>query len=123
MTELKENQGIPRHILIMMAVMAGITVANLYYNQPLLELIRHDTGATEVEANLITVISQAGYALGLFLIIPTGDLYPRRRIIAMSLITAAAMGTVIAVSDSIGVIWGVSLFLACARSYRSFSYP
>lgn len=74
MTELKENQGIPRHILIMMAVMAGITVANLYYNQPLLELIRHDTGATEVEANLITVISQAGYALGLFLIIPTGDL-------------------------------------------------
>jgi predicted MFS family arabinose efflux permease len=111
MTELKENQGIPRHILIMMAVMAGITVANLYYNQPLLELIRHDTGATEVEANLITVISQAGYALGLFLIIPTGDLYPRRRIIAMSLITAAAMGTVIAVSDSIGVIWGASLFL------------
>ena len=111
MTELKENQGIPRHILIMMAVMAGITVANLYYNQPLLELIRHDTGATEVEANLITVISQAGYALGLFLIIPTGDLYPRRRIIALSLITAAAMGTVIAVSDSIGVIWGASLFL------------
>ncbi len=58
MIQLKENQGIPRHILLMMSIMAGLTVANLYYNQPLLELIRADIGTTEVEANLITVISQ-----------------------------------------------------------------
>lgn len=44
MIQLKENQGIPRHILLMMSIMAGLTVANLYYNQPLLELIRADIG-------------------------------------------------------------------------------
>lgn len=65
--ELKENQGIPRYVILMMAVMAGVSVANLYYNQPLLEMIRTDLSVTEVKANLITVITQVGYSLGLFL--------------------------------------------------------
>lgn len=63
MIQLKENQGIPRSILLMMAIVAGLTVANCYYNQPLLELIRHDLDITEQKANLITVITQIGYAL------------------------------------------------------------
>ena len=69
MIQLKENQGIPRSILLMMSIIAGLTVANCYYNQPLLELIRHDLDITEQSANLITVITQIGYALGLFFLI------------------------------------------------------
>ena len=63
MIRLTPDNGIPRRILLMMAVMAGFTVANLYYNQPLLDIICHETGITQVEANLITVITQIGYAL------------------------------------------------------------
>ena len=62
MIQLEENEGIPRSILIMMSVVAGLTVANLYYNQPLLEEMKASLGANEVETNLITVITQAGYA-------------------------------------------------------------
>lgn len=82
MKQLKENEGIERSLLLAMAVIAGLTVANCYYNQPLLEMIRHDIGVSQHEANLITVVTQIGYALGLCFLIPMGDLYSRRRIIS-----------------------------------------
>ena len=49
MIRLTPDNGIPRRILLMMAVMAGFTVANLYYNQPLLDIICRETGITQVE--------------------------------------------------------------------------
>lgn len=58
MIQLKENAGISMSILTAMAVIAGFTVANCYYNQPLLELIRADLHVSEAQANLITVITQ-----------------------------------------------------------------
>lgn len=74
MIRLTPDSGIPRHILLMMAVLAGFTVANLYYNQPLLEMICRETGITHVQANLITVITQIGYALGLLFVVPLADM-------------------------------------------------
>lgn len=54
----------------MMSVVGGLTVASLYYNQPLLEEMRASLGIGDKEANLITVITQIGYALGLLFVVP-----------------------------------------------------
>ena len=59
----------------MMAMVSGLTVANLYYNQPLLEDIRKDLNVNEVQANLITFVTQVGYALGLLLVVPLADMW------------------------------------------------
>lgn len=123
MIQLKENQGIPATILLMMAIIAGLTVANCYYNQPLLELIRHDLGITEQKANLITVITQIGYALGLCFLIPMGDLYSRRRIISINMTVAAFMGLVIALAGNIWLIWIASLFLGACSVIPQFFIP
>ena len=98
-----------------MAAMAGLTVANLYYNQPLLEMIRCDLQTTSSLANLIAVITQVGYALGLFFIVPTGDLFSRRKIIVVCMVIAALMTATIGMADNIYIIWIASLIMgACS---------
>lgn len=123
MLELKENEGIPKSIVIAMAILAGITVSNLYYNQPLLEMISQDLGISQVTANLMTVITQVGYAFGLLLIIPSGDMYSRRRIIAVCMTIAAVMALVIGISSNIYVIWAASLFLGASSVIPQLFMP
>ena len=90
MRELTPNGGIPRGTLFAMAVISGLTVANLYYNQPLLEAMRQSLGATELQANLITFITQLGYAAGFVLVVPLADKVSRRKIITVNMSVAVA---------------------------------
>ena len=53
--ELTENAGLPAHILWTLAIVAGVTIANQYYNQPLLNLIRQDLAETGFRTNVITI--------------------------------------------------------------------
>lgn len=123
MKQLKENKGIERSLLLTMAVIAGLTVANCYYNQPLLEMIRHDMGVSQYEANLITVVTQIGYALGLCFLIPMGDLYSRRRIIVINMSVAAVMAVFIAFSQRVWIVWGASLLLGACSVIPQFFIP
>lgn len=108
---LEPNQGIPPRLLFMMAAVSGLTVANLYYNQPLLEDIRKDLHVNEVQANLITFVTQVGYALGLLLVVPLADMWSRRKIAATSMICAALMSVTIALTTHVQVLWASSLIL------------
>lgn len=94
----EEGAGFPNRLLYTLAVIAGVSVANLYYNQPLLEMIRADLGTTALAANHIALYSQCGYALGLLFLIPMADLYSRRRILLIdfTLLILALLATAIA---------------------------
>ncbi len=113
MKELVPNGGIPRSTLFVMAVIGGMTVANLYYNQPLLEAMRQSLGATELQANLITFITQLGYALGLIFVVPLADKVSRRRIVSTNMIVAVLCCIAIALSQNLWLVWGASLVLGC----------
>ncbi len=113
MKELIPNGGIPRNILFAMAVIGGLTVANLYYNQPLLEAMRQSLEATELQANFITFITQIGYATGLILVVPLADKVSRRKIITVNMSVAVVCCLTIALADNIRVIWLASLVLGC----------
>lgn len=107
--ELKENGGLPAHILWTLAIVAGISVANLYYNQPLLNVMRHELGVSEFKSNLIAMITQVGYALGLLFIVPLGDLFQRKKIILINFILLIFSLIAIAVAPNIYIIWIASL--------------
>jgi predicted MFS family arabinose efflux permease len=65
--------------IILMAFCTGLIVANIYYCQPLVILVAKDFGLTESHAGKINYLTQAGYALGLFLLVPLGDMFERKR--------------------------------------------
>lgn len=108
-TELKENGGLPAHILWTLAIVAGVSVANLYYNQPLLNVIRHELGVSEFKTNLIAMITQVGYAIGLLFIVPLGDLYQRKKIILTNFTLLIFSLIAIGAAPDIYIIWGASL--------------
>ena len=60
-------------ILYLMSVSAGLVVANLYYNQPLLHQIATTFGVSDAAVSSVALSTQLGYALGLLFIIPLGD--------------------------------------------------
>ncbi|HTA04914.1 MAG TPA: MFS transporter, partial [Solirubrobacteraceae bacterium] len=79
-------------LVLLMAVACGAAVANLYYAQPLLSTIAHDFGISDGTAGLLVTASQVGYAIGLVLLVPLGDLLERRRLITgILLITALGL--------------------------------
>ena len=108
-TELKENGGLPAHILWTLAIVAGVSVANLYYNQPLLNVIRHELGVSEFKTNLIAMITQVGYAIGLLFIVPLGNLYQRKKIILTNFTLLIFSLIAIGAAPDIYIIWGASL--------------
>ncbi|KTT57053.1 MFS transporter, partial [Pseudomonas oryzihabitans] len=72
-------------LLGLLATGAGLSVANLYYSQPLLGTLASDLPATAADVGLIPTLTQLGYALGLLLLAPLGDRFDRRRIILAKL--------------------------------------
>ena len=76
----------------MLALGAGIGVANVYYVQPILPLVQRTFGATTEQVGYVPAITQAGYALGMLFLAPLGDLVDRRRLIlAKSAVLVAAL--------------------------------
>lgn len=106
--ELKENGGLPARILWTLAIVAGVSVANIYYNQPLLNVIGRDLGVSEFSSNLIAMITQVGYAVGLLFIVPLGDLCRRKNIVLVNFSVLVFSLLAIACSTSIYVIWAAS---------------
>lgn len=68
-------------VLYLMSVSAGLVVANLYYNQPLLHLISVTYNVTESSVSNVALSTQLGYALGLLIIIPLGDKISNHKIL------------------------------------------
>lgn len=85
----RAGRGLSRPLVVLFAVACGASVANLYYAQPLLHPISQALHTSAATAALLVTASQVGYAAGLLLLVPLGDLLNRRRLVCRMLIVAA----------------------------------
>jgi hypothetical protein len=67
-----KTQSLPRSLILLMATGAGLSVASLYYSQPMLGVLAGDIGASGQATGLVPTLTQLGYALGILLLAPLG---------------------------------------------------
>ncbi|MFF7362207.1 MFS transporter [Streptomyces sp. NPDC008125] len=83
------HRGMTRGLTLLFAVSAGAAVGNLYWAQPLLDTIGRSLHIGSGSAGLLVTLTQIGYALGAFLVVPLGDRLDRRRLIPGIMLASA----------------------------------
>lgn len=86
---------------MVMAIMAGVTVANLYYNQPLLNLMAKTFHQGHAALGWVAMLTQLGYALGLLVFVPMADFLERGRLIQQLLLASAAALLLITIAPTL----------------------
>ena len=86
-------------------------------------MICRETDITHVQANLITVITQIGYALGLLFVVPLADMVSLRRIVMTCMSVAALSAVAIGFADSVWLLWGASLTLGLSSIMPQLFIP
>lgn len=94
-------------LVLIMAVASGITVANLYYAQPLLADIARSFHVSQGNIGAAAMLTQIGYALGMFFFLPLGDIKERRSLIILMLCLTAGALIIMAIAFNV-----MMLFLA-----------
>lgn len=98
------QHGLSSALVALMSIATGLSVACNYYVQPLLETIARAFDLSVNEAGFIVTTAQLGYAAGLLLLVPLGDMLERRAlIVVMSLLAAGGM-LITALSSSIALM-------------------
>ncbi len=93
-------------LTFLFAVAGGAAVGNLYWAQPLLDFIAADLGASTASAGLLVTATQVGYAVGILLFVPLGDVLDRRKLIPVMLVVSAVMLVLCALAPTFGLLLG-----------------
>jgi predicted MFS family arabinose efflux permease len=91
-------------IVLLFAIACGLSVANIYFAQPLLDTMAKDLGIDPAAIGMVVTLTQIGYAFGLVLIVPLGDLWDRRRLIVGQTLLSAIALTVVGTAPNATIV-------------------
>lgn len=100
----------------LMAIGAGVGVANVCYVQPVIPSVQAAFGLAPEQASLVPAVTQAGYATGMLLLAPLGDLVDRKRLILSKFALLVAALLTAATAPTFSVMLAASLALGLLGS-------
>ena len=109
--------------LWIMTIATGLIVANLYYNQPLLDDIARTFHTTKGKAGQVSVLTQMGYAAGMFFLAPLADMVKRKRLMVIMFAFIVISLAVTATAQSINVLIIASFFLGASSMIPQLLVP
>ncbi|AZS77244.1 MFS transporter [Achromobacter spanius] len=112
-----------RGLVFLLAIGAGLSVASLYYSQPMLGVLGAEIHANAETLGWIPTLTQLGYAFGILMLAPLGDRHDRKRII---LIKAAVLSLALlaaALAPSIGVLLAASFVVGVSATLAQDIVP
>jgi MFS family permease len=115
--------ALTRGLILFMAAACGLSVANLYYAQPLAGPIAHALGITPASTGLVVTLTQIGYGLGLAFLVPLGDLLENRRLICVTALGGMAALVLAGLSPSAGLFLAASLLVGIGSTAAQMLVP
>ncbi|MEU2970340.1 MFS transporter [Nocardiopsis alba] len=89
---------------LLLAAICAAAVATIYVAQPVLARIGDDLGVPEADLGWIVTVGQLGYLIGLVLLVPLGDMFDRRVLVARHLFLSAGGVLLAAVADRLWLL-------------------
>ncbi|KAK4997288.1 hypothetical protein LTR66_003263 [Elasticomyces elasticus] len=105
------------------AFAGAFTVANLYYNHPILNILAEEFNVPYEKVSQIPTVMQAGYAAGLLFLCPLGDLLKRRAFVLLLVLFTATMWVGLCVTNSLAVFTGISFITAISTVTPQLMLP
>ncbi|MFF2852502.1 MFS transporter [Streptomyces sp. NPDC058001] len=90
----------PGWLVALLAVACGMTVANLYYAQPLLSELRDVFHLSTTAAGGLITLTQVGYVVGMLFLVPLGDRFEKRHLVTVLLVITTVALAVAGVATS-----------------------
>jgi predicted MFS family arabinose efflux permease len=112
-----------RLVTFTLAAACGLAVANIYYAQPLLDLISQSYHVSQGATSVVVTATQFGYAVGLVLLLPLGDLFDNRKLTSRVLIGTAVALAVSAIAPDLPLFLVMSVLVGMTSVVAQILIP
>jgi predicted MFS family arabinose efflux permease len=110
-------------LTLVLATACGLSVANIYYAQPLLDLIARSFHTSQSSAAVVVTATQVGYAAGVVLLLPLGDLVENRKLTSRTLIGTALVLALAALAPDFGLFLALSALIGTTSVVAQILIP